>query len=163
MKSGKDIWRGGELTLVTRRFFKISLCEWVCTHMCSIIEVGKRLISWYWKLFYSTILYLIFSLILATVTLCTDGSAYFLVLLNIYCLRLSEGWEIHKLHSLFASSFHLIGELNTAVTLAHIVYEKCDGSCQNPGLPDCLGKKDHSSTWGDQSQYPCWLDIWPEP
>ena len=115
------------------------------------------------KLFYSTILYLIFSLILATVTLCTDGSAYFLVLLNIYCLRLSEGWEIHKLHSLFASSFHLIGELNTAVTLAHIVYEKCDGSCQNPGLPDCLGKKDHSSTWGDQSQYPCWLDIWPEP
>ena len=60
------------------------------------------------KLFYSTLLYLIFPLILVAVTLCTDGSAYFLVLLNIYCLRLSEGWEIHKLHSLFASSFHLI-------------------------------------------------------
>ena len=114
------------------------------------------------KLFYSTLQYLIFPLILVAATL-YKWIHTFLVLLNIYCLRLHEGWEIHKLHSQFASSFYLIGELNTAITLAHTVYEKCGGSCQNPGLPDCLGKRDHSSTWGDQSQYPCWADIWPEP
>ena len=50
---GKIFGGEGELTLVTRRFFKSSLCEWACTHMCSIVELGKRLISWYWKLFYS--------------------------------------------------------------------------------------------------------------
>lgn len=47
---------GGELTLVPRRFFKISLWVWMCVHMCSLVELGKRLVSWNSELFYSTIL-----------------------------------------------------------------------------------------------------------